>query len=116
MPPASLSTLAVMIPGPMTEMSSATRAQRERSMRTPREGVARGAALDSAMQDLFQHVVHGDDAEQLSALVLHRKREQVVLCRQLRHLACVVVGAQRRRVLVHQRQDVALRPGDDDVA
>src|SRR5919204_2383317 len=114
MPPASLSTLAVMIPGPTTEMTSATRAQRERSTRTPPEGVARGSARDSAMEHLFQHVVDGNDAEELPVLVLHREREEVVFGGQLRHLARVVVGAQRRRMLVHQGHDVTLRLGHQD--
>src|SRR5438445_10576447 len=116
MPPASLSTLAVMMPGPTTEATSATRAQPERSGRTPPEGVARPSALDSAMQHLLQNVVHGDDAQELSALVLHRQREEVVLRRLLRHLARRIVGPQRRRVLVHQAQDAALRLRNDDVA
>src|SRR6266850_7397078 len=100
MPPASLSTLAVMIPGPTTEARSARRAQRERKTRTPRDGVARPSAGDSAMQHLLQHVVDGDDAEELAGLVLHRQREQVVLGGQLRHLARPIVQPQGRGVLV----------------
>src|SRR5712671_2285850 len=99
MPPASLSTLAVMMPGPITEAKSARRAQRERKIRTPR-GVGRPSARDSAMQHLLQHVVYGDDAQELAGLVLHRQGEQVVLGRQLRHLARTIVGAQRRGMVV----------------
>src|SRR3989442_5587573 len=102
MPPASLSTLAVMIPGPMTDASTASRAQRERSGRMPAEGVMRPSARDSAMQHLLQHVVHGDDAQELAALVLHRQGEEVVLRRQLGHLARRIVGPQRRGVVVHE--------------
>src|SRR2546428_13335487 len=107
MPPASLSTLAVMMPGPTTEATSATRAQPERSGRTPPEGVARPSALDSAMQHLLQDVVHGDDAQELSALVLHRQREDVVLRRQLGHLPRRGLGPQERPVDLPQAQEPA---------
>src|SRR4030088_1640987 len=100
MPPASLSTLAVMIPGPTTEATRARRAHRERSGRTPPDGVARPSARVSAMQHLLQDVVHGDDAQEPSALVLHRQREQVVLDGQLGHLARPIVGTEWRGMVV----------------
>src|SRR3954471_3600834 len=94
MPPASLSTLAVMMPGPTTERTSAMRANGDRaSALTPFPGV-------SAMQHLLQHVVDGDDPEELS-LLLHRQREEVVLGGQLGDVLGGVVGRERRRVLVH---------------
>src|SRR5207302_10839808 len=108
MPPASLSTFAVMMPGPTTEISSARCAHRERKGRTPPEGVARATARDSPMEHLLQDVVDGDDAHDLAVLVLDGEREKVVLGSQLGHLARIVIGAQRRGMLVHQRQDVAV--------
>src|SRR5436190_3564100 len=106
MPPASLSTLAVMIPGPITAATAAIRAQRERSMPGRR---------DSAMQDFFQHVVDGDDAEQLP-LPLHRKREEVVLGGELRDLARRIVRRERRRVLMYELLHRRPRRGQEQIA
>src|SRR5438105_5952166 len=106
MPPASLSTLAVMMPGPTTASTMPSRAQRPGRAFTPPDGVARTsnappcglrpspaepAPPASAMQDFLQHVVHRDHAEQL-AVLLHRQREEVVLGGQLGHLARRVLG------------------------
>src|SRR5258708_16192287 len=80
MPPASLSTLAVMMRGPIPAKTVAKRAQRERATGFTPAGVA-----GSAMQDLLQHVVHRHHAEQPS-LLFHPQREEVVLGGQLRPL------------------------------
>src|SRR4051812_20005676 len=101
MPPASLSTLAVMIPGPTTASTATMRAQRDlNSGRTPVGGA--GCAGASAMEDLFQHVVHGHHAEDLPVL-LHGEGKEVVLRRQLRDVAGGIVRRKPRGVLVHER-------------
>src|SRR5438067_7417501 len=110
MPPASLSTLAVMMPGPITAATARTRAQRERTALTPPAGVA-----GSAMQDLLQDIVDGDDPEQL-AVALHRQGEQVVLGGELRHPGGRILGREGRRVLVHDLVDGNLRRGEEQVA
>jgi hypothetical protein len=75
MPPASLSTLAVIMPGPITARAATSRVQREveraRSARAPPDGVVARASA-SPMQHLLQHVVDGDDAQHAPARVLHR--------------------------------------------
>src|SRR5258708_39709830 len=100
MPPAWRSPLAVMMRGPTTAITTMNRAQRERGSVFTDDGVARERA--SAMQDLLEHVVHGDDAEDL-AVPLDRQREEVVLGGELCHLAGPVVRIERGRVLVHDR-------------
>src|SRR5438270_73397 len=116
MPPASLSTLAVIIPGPITASAAAKRAQREgraRSARAP-GGVARASA--STMQHLFQDVVDGDDAEHPPSRVLHRKREEVVLRRLLGDVPDGIVRVEGSWMLVHEAEHEGLGLGDDDVA
>src|SRR5438105_4967026 len=104
MPPASLSTLAVIMPGPITASATAKRDQREgraRSARAP-GGVARASA--STMQHLLQHVIDGDDAEHPPGRVLHGKREEVVLRRLLGDVLDGIVGVERSWMLVHEAQ------------
>src|SRR2546429_8804354 len=91
MPPASLSTLAVMIPGPITATTARSRAHRERTALTPPAGAA-----GSAMQDLLQDVVDRDDPQQ-PAVALHRQGKQGVLGGELRHPRRRALRRQRRR-------------------
>src|SRR5436305_10824643 len=119
MPPASLSTLAVIMPGPITARAAARRVQREaeraRSARAPPCGVVARAPA-SAMQHLLQHVVDGDDAEEAAVRVLHGEREEVVLRGLLGDLPDRIVGIERRGMLVHETEDEYLGLRDDDVA
>src|SRR5207302_11123963 len=105
MPPASLSTLAVIMPGPITAKAATSRAQRVERARGGRAWVAAGArASASPMQDLFEDVVDGDDAQHPAARVLHGEREEVVLRGLLGDVLDRVVGGERRRVVVHGAQ------------
>src|SRR5437762_1724651 len=113
MPPASLSTLAVMMPGPITEATIKKRAQRDDTSGFTPDGVARG--IDSAMQHALEHVVHGDDADELSPL-RDRKREEVVLGGQLRHLPRGVLRREWRGVLVHDAVHRLLRRRNQQIA
>src|SRR5437868_10779842 len=106
MPPASLSTLAVMMPGPITARTTKSRAHRERAALIAPAGVA-----GSAMQDLLQHVVDGDDPQEPS-VALDRQGEEVVLGGELRHPGGRVLGRKRRRVLVHDLVDRNFRRGE----
>src|SRR5919201_3379819 len=94
MPPASLSTLAVMMPGPITASTPRSRVQRER-----RTLAAPAGAAGSAMQDLLQDVVDGNDAEQ-PAVAQHRQGEEVVLGGERRHLGGRILRGERRLMLV----------------
>src|SRR5450432_168146 len=109
MPPASLSTLAVMMPGPMTESTSAMRAHGDlANALTPAPGV-------SAMQHLLQHVVDGDHAEE-PAVLLYRQRKEVVLRGELGDALGRVFRLERRRVLVHQVVDRRVWSGEEQVS
>src|SRR3954468_20720101 len=114
MPPASLSTLAVMMPGPTTARTAAMRAQRDLARRvTPPAGV--GRACTSTMQDLLEHVVDGYHPED-AAVLFHRQREEVVLGGQLGDAGRRVVGRERRGMWVHQRVHRHLRRGQQQIA
>src|SRR5438105_14712071 len=108
MPPASLSTLAVIMPGPITARAAPNRVHREagrtRTGRAPPGGVVARAPA-SAMQHLLQHVVDGDDAEDAAVRGLYGEREEVVLRGLLGDVAHRVVGAERRGMLVHEAED-----------
>src|SRR5256885_14487171 len=107
MPPASLSTLAVIMPGPITARAAAIRVQREpgraRRARAPPAGVV-ARAVASPMQHLLQDVVDGDDAEHAAVRVLHGKREEVVFGGLLRDVADGIVGIERRGMVVHEAE------------
>src|SRR4249919_791719 len=88
MPPASLSTLAVMNPGPMTANSSTIRDFQLLSEKVI--GIGAGSALMPQHRD---HVVGGDDAGQAFMFVDHGERNEVVLVEERRDF---VVGSVRR--------------------
>src|SRR5277367_6442173 len=99
MPPASLSTLAVISPGPITARKTSSCAIKRRPLR----GAATGAMASSAStQYLRKDVVHRDDAEQLSFWCDHRHREQAVLGGDLRHLVNAGIDEDRPGRLPHQ--------------
>src|SRR5258708_1143396 len=107
MPPASLSTLEVMIPGPITASSSVRRLRKARSrFCRPVPGVRSPCPL-SALASQFMpfpnfllffftslfpyfllldeprnHIVHGDRPNRAILLTHHRERAQVVLVKQ----------------------------------
>src|SRR5512143_2097935 len=116
MPPASLSTLAVMMPGPTMASSISRRTRRGRmrcwramsaspGLRALREAAARVAAADGLAvhardallpgrrDDLVERVVGGDDAVEFVLLVHHRHGQQVVLGDHLRHALLALVQA-----------------------
>src|SRR5689334_9086327 len=82
MPPASLSTFAVMMPGPTTASSAARRTRPDFS------DVLRAAARTRSglPPQQVDDVVCGDDAGQTPVFVHDRKREQVVLVEELDNL------------------------------
>src|ERR1051326_2525112 len=77
MPPASLSTLAVMKPGPTTD---STRARRTRQLLSDLMG---GSVAVPQHRD---HVVGGDDARDAAVLVDDRERDEVVFVEERGHL------------------------------
>src|SRR5947207_4740736 len=111
MPPASLSTLAVIMPGPITARAATRRVHREderaRSARAPPDGVVARAPA-SAMQHFLQHVVDGDDAQHAAGRVLYREREEIVLRGLLGDLPHRIVGVERRGMLVHEAENERL--------
>src|SRR5579872_3737405 len=82
MPPASLSTLAVMMPGPTTAISRARRTRHDRSdvLSDVRRVAGRTSVLPPQQID---DVVGRDDAGEASVFVDHRQGEQVVLVEEL---------------------------------
>src|SRR5262245_32144905 len=78
MPPASLSTLAVMNPGPMT---ASTRAIRVFQCFHENVTGTSGSRL-AAMSEHGDHVVGGDDAGKAFVLVHHGERHEVVFVEQ----------------------------------
>src|SRR3954465_15650681 len=87
MPPASLSTLAVMKPGPTTAKNR-TRLCRQ----LLRAVVVMGLAFVPQHRD---DVVGGDDARQPAMLVGDGERQQVVLVEERRHFVVRRVGGAR---------------------
>src|SRR6476660_7544118 len=81
MPPASLSTLAVMNPGPMT---ARTRARRLRHPLRKKNFMAGESVVTPEHAD---HIVGGDDAGDAAVLVDDRQRDQVVLVEERRDFA-----------------------------
>src|SRR4051812_32972043 len=102
MPPASLSTLAVMNPGPTTAMKTASR------LRHPLRNSLTGASI--AVPQHRDHVVRGDDAGDAAVFVDDREGDEVVLVEQGGDLALRRVGragdirfAQRRQLRCGRR-------------
>src|SRR5437867_3007300 len=91
MPPASLSTLAVMKPGPTTASTTMSRTFQALKLR--------GMSLMSRPSALVpQHrddVVGGDEAGDSSVLVDDGQRDEVVLVEERRHLRLGRVGGAR---------------------
>src|SRR3954468_2862797 len=102
MPPASLSTLAVMMPGPTTESTATSRSQRDGLIGRRLVELCPASSELSAIEDPLEHVVDGDHAQDLAAVVDHGQREEVVLGRLLGDHLGGGVDFQRRRVLEHQ--------------
>src|SRR4051794_41985521 len=86
MPPASLSTLAVMKPGPTTAKN------RTRLCRQLLRAVVMRLAFVPQHRD---DVVGGDDARQPAMLVGDGERQQVVLVEERRHFVVRRVGGAR---------------------
>src|SRR6266480_945380 len=78
MPPASLSTFAVMKPGPTTANTSSSRALQLFAMSL--------MAPPLRVPQHRDHVVGGDDARETAMLVDDRERDQVVLVEQGSHV------------------------------
>src|SRR4029453_18842746 len=97
MPPASLSTLAVMNPGPTTARKRASR------LRQPRRNRARttGAVLPPQPRD---HVISGDNAGEPSVLVDDREGDEVVLVEEGGDLVFRRVRRARDVWLAERRQ------------
>src|ERR1700690_3462624 len=74
MPPASLSTIAVMKPGPRMAKNTRSRARKRLSI------VARSSSTPPQDGD---NIVGRDDAGQLALVIDHGKRQQAVLVKQL---------------------------------
>src|SRR5882672_9574394 len=107
MPPASLSTFAVMKPGPTTASNSAIRLRHSLNNVIAEWKVA--ATIAASVSERWQalgvgprrkrkkshasvavpqhrdHVVGGDDAGEAAVLVDHRERDQVVFVEERRH-------------------------------
>src|SRR3954451_14078104 len=113
MPPASLSTLAVMKPGPTT---AKTRARRTRQLLS--------SATSVPMAQHRDHVVRRDDAGDASVLVDDGERDQVVLVEERRDFvlrrvrrACDVRLAEVRQLRGRRRDgDLDERYGADQLA
>src|SRR5580698_8030548 len=102
MPPASLSTLDVIRPGPMTASNTArrrrvTRVRRRKSFprfdhvaSAPELALVSFIALDVRLGEfllqLTHNVVHGDRADRMLFGVHHREAAQVVLVEKLEHV------------------------------
>ena len=86
MPPASLSTFAVMNPGPMTAKNSIIRFRQL-------FGISLMDVDQPAMMPQHRdHIIGGDDARNATVLVDDRKGDQVVLVEELGHLIVGCVG------------------------
>src|SRR5712691_11476573 len=83
MPPASLSTFAVMNPGPTTARTMATRTRQ-----LLRKVIARSAAVTQHRD----HIISGDDAGEPCVLVDYRKRDQIVFVEERGHFVLGRVG------------------------
>src|SRR6185436_4335554 len=104
MPPASLSTLAVMNPGPTTARNSAMRVRHCFSV-----------VGTSAVPQHRNHVVGRDDPGEPAVLVGDCQREQVVLVEQLRYFLLWRVGRAGCRLLADRPElHVWRRDGDSD--
>src|SRR5216683_2815363 len=134
MPPASLSTLEVMIPGPITASSSVRRLRKPRNRfcrSVPR--VRRPCAL-SAMASQFMrfpnlllsfftslfpyfllldeprnHIVHGNRPNRAILLTHHGERAQVVLVKQFEYVALIGVGGDAEQRFQLQLRQALLR-------
>src|SRR5471030_3250559 len=101
MPPASLLTLAVMNPGPMTASSSTMRAfQLLRNFIAPSIPVPQHR----------DHVIRGDDAREAPMLVDDGERDQVVFVEERRDFGLRCVSRAGNVRLAQLRQ---LHPGDE---
>src|SRR5215470_6005031 len=89
MPPASLSTLAVMNPGPTTARTSAMR--RRHSLSQVMTLQTRPSPLMAVSQHR-DHVVSGDDAGQPAVFVDDGERDEIVFVEQLRDIGLRRVG------------------------
>src|SRR5260370_6102492 len=138
MPPASLWTVEVMIPGPITASSSVRRLRKPRSRfcrSVPR--VRRPCAL-SAMASQFMrfpnlllsfllhyflisllldeprnHIVHGDRPNRAILLTHHRERAQVVLVKQFEYVALIGVGGDAEQTFQLQLRQAPPRSRQD---
>src|SRR5436190_23998100 len=87
MPPASLSTLAVMKPGPTTARRSTSR------LRQPLNGkLGTCIASSVAVPQHRNHIVRGDDAGKAPVLVDDGKSDEVVFVKERGHLGFGRVG------------------------
>src|SRR5207249_1848001 len=108
MPPASLSTLAVMKPGPTTARKRTSR------LRQPLKGkpgscIARSAAVPQHRN----HIVRGDDAGKPPVLVDDRKGDEVVFVEERRHFRFRRVG-RARDIRLAEIGELRRRDGDGD--
>src|SRR5689334_22003851 len=94
MPPASLSTFAVMNPGPTTARNNATRVRHS----------LRSSFIASAVAQHRDHVVGRDDAGQPAVLVDDGQRDQVVFVEQFGDLRLRRVGRARDVRLAQVRE------------
>src|SRR5712692_10982577 len=110
MPPASLSTLAVMIPGPSTARKI-TKLVRKRPNRFSFTGSARGL---SSMQDQLDDVVGGDHTLKVLLVIHYRECHQVVLVEEVNHGLRIGVGFDKDQWLGDELFQASLGPGQED--
>src|SRR4029077_9646060 len=122
-PPASLSTLEVISPGPITASSSVRRCRspRRRFCKSlPRDLTASTCVvIDSQFISPFpiplslhqprHHVVHRDGSDRPALPVGHRQHAQVVLVEQLEHVAFIGIPRDAQQRLRLQLRHALLR-------
>src|SRR5712691_7720063 len=102
MPPASLSTLAVMNPGPMTASTSAARARQSRKPLSDTFMMAGPRSVP--MPQHRDHVVRRDDPREAAVLVDDGKSDEVVFVEQRRDFVLRRIGRAEHRVLAQLRE------------
>src|SRR5438045_4892285 len=108
MPPASLSTFAVMKPGPTTARKRTSR------LRQPLKGKAGSCIAPSvAVPQHRNHIVRRDDAGKPPVLVDDRKGDEIVFVKERGHFRFRRVG-RARDIRLAQIGELCRRGGDGD--
>src|ERR1017187_2027345 len=104
MPPASLSTFAVMMPGPTTARNTASRVFHPQTREASRSVIGPQQA---------DHIVGRDDSRKAAVLVDDRQRQEVVLVEEFRDLILRRVSGATDQLLDGEIGQRRLRTGHD---